>query len=130
MLRTVSCKVRPETHVKTFAQTIDLIDDPERIAEYERHHRAVWPEVVRGLLRIGIRRMQLWRVGSRLFMTFQAPDEFDPRHDYQSYAEDPRCAEWDRLMRTYQRRTGLTEPGDDAWWTPMRQIFELEEQPE
>ncbi|MFM7261399.1 MAG: L-rhamnose mutarotase, partial [bacterium] len=41
--------------MRVFAQAIDLVDDPTRIDEYLRHHRAVWPEVTEGLRRIGIR---------------------------------------------------------------------------
>ncbi len=113
--------------VPLHAQAIDLVDDPTLIREYEAHHRAVWPEVVEGLRAIGIRRMRIWRTGCRLFMVFEAPEEFDPARDYQSYAEDPRCREWDELMREYQRRipAATDEPG---WWTPMTEIFDLEEQ--
>jgi L-rhamnose mutarotase len=114
--------------VKTFAQTLDLIDDPERIAEYDRYHAAAWPEVTRGLREIGIQRMLIWRAGSRLFMMFEAPDGFNPDHDYQTYAEDPRCQEWDELMRTYQRQIPGAPNDGDSWWTPMNLVFDLEVQ--
>jgi L-rhamnose mutarotase len=114
----------PPVTVRTFAQAIDLADDPVRIAEYRRHHRAVWPEVVTALKAIGIRRLRIWLVGSRLFMTYEAPDEFDPRRDFQGYAADPRCRAWDDLMRTFQRK--LPEAGTGDWWTPMEEVFDLE----
>ena len=114
--------------MKTFAQTLDLIDDPERIAEYDRYHVAVWPEVTRGLREIGIQRMLIWRTGSRLFMMFEAPDDFNPDHDYQRYAEDPRCQEWDTLMRTYQQRIPSASETDQRWWTSMDLVFDLEAQ--
>ncbi len=114
----------------TFAQALDLIDDPDRIAEYERHHEAAWPEVVRGLRAIGIQRMRIWRTGPRLFMIYEAPDGFDPTRDYQSYAEDPRCRAWDDLMRSYQQRIPTADPGDGGWWTPMDLVFDLETQPD
>ena len=118
----------PESSLNTFAQALDLVDDPDRIAEYRHHHAQAWPEVVRGLRAIGIRRLRIWLTGTRLFMTFEAPDDFDPDRDYQSYAEDPRCDEWDRLMRTYQRRIPTADPTDGGWWTPMDLVFDLEEQ--
>ncbi|MAD78158.1 MAG: L-fucose mutarotase [Planctomycetaceae bacterium] len=114
--------------VKTFAQALDLVDDPLRIAEYERHHREAWPEVIHGLRSIGIRDLRIWRTGTRLFMTLQVPEDFNPAHDYQSYAEDPRCRAWDELMRDYQRRVPSADPSDGGWWTPMTEIFNLEEQ--
>lgn len=102
---------------------MDLDPDPDRIAEYEAHHRAVWPEVVAGLRGIGIRQMRIYRCGSRLFMTCEVPVGFDPVRDYQTYADDPRCREWDALMRTYQRQVPSADP--EAWWTPMDPVFEL-----
>lgn len=114
--------------MKTFAQALDLVDDPARIEEYERHHRAAWPEVVAGLRRIGIERMRIWRTGPRLFMVFEAPDDFDPDRDYQSYTDDPRCREWDELMRTYQRRIPTADTADGGWWTAMDLVFDLEGQ--
>ena len=43
--------------MKTFAQTIDLVNDPQIIKKYEEYHRNVWPEVIESLKSIGINRM-------------------------------------------------------------------------
>ncbi len=107
-----------------FAQALDLRDDPSLIEAYRRHHRAVWPEVLAALRAIGIRQMRIWLVGTRLFMTYEAPEGFDPSRDFQRYAQDPRCREWDEWMRTFQRR--LAEAREGEWWTPMEQVFDLE----
>ena len=48
----------------------------------------------------------------------------------ESGAEDPRCGEWDRLMRSYQCRIPTADPDDEQWWTPMQKVFDLEEQEE
>jgi L-rhamnose mutarotase len=108
----------------SFAQALDLKDDPDLIRAYREHHRAVWPEVVAGLRAIGITRMKLFLLGTRLFMYFEAPDGFDPARDYQSYASDPRCAAWDALMRRFQQPAPGAKAGD--WWTPMEPVFDLE----
>jgi L-rhamnose mutarotase len=115
--------------VKTFAQAIDLIDDPDRIATYERYHTQIWPEVTRGLRALGIERMHIWRTENRLFMTFEAPDDFNPDRDYQTYTKNARCREWDELMRSYQRRIPSVTNAEDGWWTPMDLVFDLEAQP-
>lgn len=113
--------------MQCFAQAIDLSDDPEMIRVYKAHHRQVWPEVVRALRAAGITRMRIFLAGTRLFMYFEAPEGFDPARDYQAYAADPRCQEWDLLMRTFQRQLAGATPGaPDAWWTPMEMIFDLE----
>ena len=110
--------------MKSFAQALDLHAEPSLIEAYRKHHQAVWPEVVDSLRAIGIRRMKIWLVGTRLFMWFEAPDDFDPRRDFQAYAQDPRCRQWDEWMRTYQAK--LVEAGPHDWWTPMEQVFDLE----
>lgn len=107
----------------TYAQAIDLVDDPGLIREYEEHHRRVWPEVRRALRAIGIVEMRIFRAGTRLVMVFEARDGFEPARDYQAYAADPRCREWDELMRKYQRPIAGAPPG--AWWTPMSELFRL-----
>ena len=73
---------------------------------------------------LGIRRMKIYLVGTRLFMYFEANDDFDPRRDFQRYALDARCREWDEFMRTFQRR--IAEAGPSDWWTPMEEVFDLE----
>lgn len=108
----------------SFAQALDLRDDPQLIDEYRRHHRAVWPEVVAALRGIGITRMKIFLVGTRLFMYFEAREGFDPRRDFQGYAASPRARAWDEWMRSFQQR--LAEAGPADWWTPMDEVFDLE----
>ena len=109
--------------MKLFAQAIDLTDDPARIDEYLRHHRAVWPEVTDGLRAIGIRSMRIFRGGTRLFMLIETDDGFDPARDYQTYARDPRTRAWDELMRTFQQPAPFARAGE--WWTPLEEIFDI-----
>ena len=60
--------------MKRYAQTINIKDDPDAIARYVEHHRAVWPEVERGLRAIGIEKMLIWRLGRQLFMVIETND--------------------------------------------------------
>ena len=71
--------------MKTFAQTIDLVNDPQIIEKYEEYHRNVWPEVIESLKSIGINRMEIFRSANHLFMYCQAKDEFNPETDFQKY---------------------------------------------
>jgi len=113
--------------MKTFAQTLELVDDPARIAEYRRAHERIWPEVAAALRAAGIGEMRIFLHGTRLFMCFEAPDDFDPARDYQRYAADPRCQEWERWMRSFQRPVPGATGG--SWWTPMECVFDLASQP-
>lgn len=114
--------------MKSSAQTLELIDDAARIAEYVAYHQAVWPEVLRGLRAIGIRTMRIYLHGNRLFMYMEADDAFDPARDYQAYANDPRTRAWDELMRTYQQRVPAADPRDGQWWSEMTEVFDLGDQ--
>lgn len=113
--------------MRAFAQALDLKDDSELIRQYDEHHARVWPEVAAGLRAIGITRMLLFRHGTRLFMYFEARDDFNPGRDFQRYAADPRCAEWEELMRRFQQPVPGAPEG--SWWTPMRLLFDLEAAP-
>ena len=110
--------------MKAYAQALDLKDDPELIERYKAHHRAVWPEVIEALRSIGIRSMRIYLLGTRLFMFFEAPDNFDPARDFQKFTTQPRGAAWDALMRTFQQRVPGATSGD--WWAPMELVFDLD----
>ncbi len=113
--------------MKTFAQCLDLVDDPASIAEYEAWHRRVFPEVLAGLRAIGVRSMRIFRHGARLFMTFEADDAFDPALDYPRYAENAKCREWDAMMRKFQRPVPGAKSGE--WWSAMHEVFRMERAP-
>lgn len=110
--------------MKSFAQALDLKDDPELIREYIEQHRRVWPEVTQALRDIGITRMKIYLLGTRLFMYCEARDDFDPARDYQRYAANPRCRAWDDLMRRMQKVAPGARAGE--WWAAMQEVFDLE----
>ena len=109
--------------MKSLAMALDLKDDPRLIKEYLEYHKAVWPEALEGLKRIGISKMIIFRHGTRLFMYFKAPDDFDVVRDFAKYMDTERAREWDNLMRNYQQKA----PGarEDEWWSSMEEVFDL-----
>jgi len=121
------CSHHYAPRMPTFAQCIDLVDDAARIAEYRRLHQRIWPEVASGLRGLGLSNMRIWISGTRLFMTYDAADGFDPARDYQRYAEEPRVKEWESLMRTFQRRAPAAHDGE--WWSVMECVFEMDAPP-
>jgi L-rhamnose mutarotase len=70
--------------------------------------------------------MFIYLLGRRLFQYIETTDNFDPA-DLPKLNNDPRYAEWDRLMRTMQER--VDEAGPDEWWAPMDEVFTLEGSP-
>jgi L-rhamnose mutarotase len=103
---------------------LDLKDDPELVAQYEAHHRAVWPEVSRHLAESGVTSMEIYRLGTRLCMVMETDDaRFDARRMARAQAEDARLAEWERLMWTFQAPTPWTPAGEK--WVPADRIFDF-----
>lgn len=109
---------------KRYVLTLDLKDDPQGIEAYERHHRAVWPEVVRSLRKVGVRAMDIYRLERRLVMVIDAEPGFDLRLGFAAHrASDPRCAEWEELMKAFQQPPPGARPGE--MWARMEPVFHL-----
>lgn len=102
---------------------LDLKDDPQLIAEYERHHQAVWPEILESIRTAGILDMQIFRTGNRLFMVMEVTNEFDGAAKAAADAANPRVVEWETLMDQFQQRLPWAAPGQK--WVPLTRIFQL-----
>jgi L-rhamnose mutarotase len=110
--------------MKRYVLTVDLKDDRRLIEEYRAHHRRVWPEVQRSLRRVGVRAMDIYALGRRLTMVMETRDGFDLRRSFAAHAaSDPRCAEWEALMRSYQEAPPGARPGEV--WARMEPVFRL-----
>jgi L-rhamnose mutarotase len=104
--------------------TVDLVPDRRRIEEYLTYHRRPWPEVVQSLRKVGIRSMDIYRLGRRLVMVMEARKGLDLRAAMAKHRKSsPRCAEWETLMRTFQRRPPGARRGEV--WARMEQVFRL-----
>ena len=103
---------------------LDLKDDPALIAQYEAHHRAVWPDVLRHLADSGVTSMEIFRLGTRLCMVMETDDaRFDAARMARAQVDDPRLAAWETLMWTFQAATPWTPAGEK--WVPAERIFDF-----
>lgn len=110
--------------MRRYGQTIRLRDDAT-IQRYVEYHRAVWPEVARGLKSIGIGRMLIFQLGRQLFMYMETDDGFEPERDFPRYeASSARIKEWQDLMASMQEPVHDAKPGE--WWAQMKLVFALE----
>ena len=111
-------------NLKTFGLTINLRDDLELVEKYKEYHRNVWPETEQALKAVGITAMKIFLLGRSMFMYIETVDDFVIERDFLKYLEqNPKCKEWDDLMRTFQEKV----PGAkaDEWWAMMEQVYEL-----
>jgi L-rhamnose mutarotase len=116
-----------DSNGQRLCMALELADDPALIAEYERVHRRIWPEIAEHLRRQGVLDMQIWRLGTRLFMVMDTTAAFSAEGMDQASAAHPKVQEWEALMWRFQKPTPWTEPGNK--WQPMAQIFGLADQP-
>ncbi len=105
---------------------VDLKDDPAVVEAYKKHHRQVWPEVLRSLRGAGIGNMQIYMLGRRLVMLVEMHEGLDVRGVFAAHvASHPRVAEWEALMKSMQQPPPDSAAGE--WWAVMQPIFHLHE---
>ena len=109
--------------LKRYCLALDLVDDELRIAQYEAHHKKVWPEVLKSIKESGIRQMEIHRAGNRLFMIIEVDDTFSFENKQQADAQNSKVQEWENLMWNYQQALPFARPGEK--WVIMDQIFKL-----
>ena len=111
--------------VKRYCQTLDLRDNPELIAEYRRRHSQehIWKEIPEGIREVGILEMEIYLLGTRLFMIVETPLDFDWDTAMARLGSLPRQAEWEDYMAEFQLvKAGMSSAEK---WQMMDRIFHL-----
>ena len=111
--------------VKRYCQTMELKNDPELIAEYVKRHSEseAWPEIRAGIREVGILEMEIYILGSRLFMIVETPTDFDWDVAMKRLATLPRQEEWEDYMAMFQVcQEGATS---EEKWSMMERMFYL-----
>ncbi|TAF82979.1 MAG: L-rhamnose mutarotase [Sphingobacteriales bacterium] len=103
--------------------TLDLVDDATLIAEYEKYHEKIWPEIEKSIKDSGIITMQIYRLHTRMFMIIEAEDWFTFEAKGKADATNPKVQEWENLMWKYQAALPQAKPGEK--WLLMKKIFEV-----
>ena len=109
--------------MKRYALALDLVDEPELIAEYEAYHQAVWPEIKKSILDSGIINMEIYRTGNRLFMIMETEEGFSFDQKAVMDESNEKVQEWEQLMWKFQQALPGSKPGEK--WVLMNNIFEL-----
>ena len=109
---------------RRYCLTLDLKHDPKLIAEYKRYHQEIWPEITQSIKDAGIEDMEIYLLGTRMFMVIEVNEGFS--FDAKSSADrlDPKVQEWEKLMWTFQKPLPEAKPGEK--WLLMERIFKLE----
>jgi L-rhamnose mutarotase len=106
-----------------YCLALDLKDDENLIAEYEKQHEAVWPEIINSIKDAGITSLEIYRVFNRLFMIMETDESFSFDKKNSIDSSNPKVQEWENLMWKYQQAIPKANPGEK--WVLMKNIFKL-----
>jgi L-rhamnose mutarotase len=106
-----------------YCLALDLVDDPASIEAYEAHHRAVWPDIKASIREAGITDMEIYRLGTRLFMIMDTDESFSFDRKAALDTANLTVQTWETLMSQYQQALPQAQPGEK--WLPMERIFQL-----
>lgn len=106
-----------------YCLALDLVDNPVLIAEYEKYHEKLRPEIEESIRSAGITEMEIYRIGNRLFMIMETNETFSFEKKTEMDAGNPKVQEWENLMWKYQQALPIAKPGEK--WLLLNNIFKL-----
>jgi L-rhamnose mutarotase len=110
---------------RRYCLALDLKSDPRLIDEYKKHHREVWPEITQSIRDAGIQEMEIYLLGTRLFMIVEVKDGFSFEAKDLADGANSRVQDWETLMWKFQEPLPQAKPGEK--WLLMEKIFTLEQ---
>ena len=113
--------------VKRYCQTLNLKDNPELIAEYRKRHSKgeIWPETLAAIREVGILEMEIYILGTRLFMIVETPLDFEWDTAMARMATLPKQEEWEAYMAVFQQAEAGASSAEK--WQLMDRMFYLYE---
>lgn len=110
---------------KRLCLALDLKNDPALIEQYTYWHMQdhIWPEIPRGIRDVGILDMEIYLLGTRLFMIMETTPGFDFSRDMARLSGLPRQKEWEAFVAHFQQSLPGSAPGEK--WILMDRIFTL-----
>ena len=111
--------------VKRYCQTLDLKDDPDLIQEYIKRHGELncWPEILQGIRSVGILEMEIYQIGTRLFMIVETHNDFEWDSAFEKLSKLPRQSEWEEYMSIFQQADPQATSSEK--WKLMDRIFHI-----
>jgi L-rhamnose mutarotase len=111
---------------KRYCLTLDLKNDPQLIAEYKQYHTPgnAWPEITKSIRDAGILDMEIYLLGTRMFMIMEVNEHFSFEAKSKVDRLNPKVQEWEKLMWKFQQPLPESAPGEK--WILMEKIFKLQ----
>ena len=115
-------KIQGQLEDKVFV--VNIVHDSLKLKEYLDYHMQVWPQVEAGFKKAGYKKIVLYRYDYLLVMKITVPVDADlGEMGKLAEASDPRCAEWNKLMNTYQQGVQGTLPGQT--WVEAKPFYQF-----
>jgi L-rhamnose mutarotase len=84
----------------------------------------VWPEINKSIKDAGIEDMEIYLLGTRLFMIMEVSDKFSFESKSKTDRANPKVCQWEELMWKFQKPLPNAKPGEK--WLLMERIFKLD----
>ena len=113
------------TSFKRFCKTLELRNDAVLIAAYKKAHSKgqAWPEITQGMREVGILDMEIYLIGTRLFLIMDTVPDFNHDSAMTELAKKPRQSEWEAHMAQFQNTSA--EATADEKWQLMERIYKM-----
>lgn len=109
---------------RRYCLTLDLKNDPALIAEYRKYHEKIWPEITESIKNSGIVDMEIYLLGTRMFMIMEVNESFSFERKAKADQQNSKVQDWEQLMWKFQQALPQSRPGEK--WLLMERIFKLE----
>ena len=80
---------------RRFCFALDLKNDPALIAEYRKYHEKIWPEITQSLKGSGIEDLEIYLLGTRMFMIMEVNENFSFEKKAKADEQDPKVQAWE-----------------------------------
>lgn len=108
---------------RRYCLTLDLKNDPKLVAEYKRFHESVWPEIQKSIRDSGVEEMEIYLLGTRMFMIMEVNESFSFESKAKADRDNAKVQQWEALMWKFQQALPEAKPGEK--WLLMERIFKL-----
>lgn len=111
---------------KRYCKTMELRNDQALIEAYKKAHAKgeVWPEITQGMKEVGIIDMEIYLLGTKLFMIMDTVSDFNHDKAMAELALKPRQGEWEAHMSQFQDTS--IETTADQKWQLMERIYKMD----
>ena len=99
---------------------LDLKEDEKLIKAYDDWHEKVWPQVTHSIIVAGIKSLEIYRIGNRLFMIMDVNNKFSFEKKSAADQSNPKVQEWEQLMWEFQQALPFAKPGEK--WVLMNSL--------